>query len=98
MDWRMLGPVVAATTIANGRSYSGAPGEAYDVIDSDAAILGANGWTKVCPSGPTSARPPTAQLGGYWAARGFKFFDTTINSLIVYDGAAWRDPVTGSFV
>jgi hypothetical protein len=98
MNFRMLGPATAATVNVNGRTYIGAPGATYDVIDGDAKVLGANGWVLICPSGSTSARPPTNQLGGYSATQGTKFFDTTLSKLIAFDGIAWRDPATGASV
>lgn len=78
-----------APIVVFGRSYSAAPGTLLDVPDGDAAVLGANGWTIIAPSGPTSARPPRSGLTGN------KFFDTTLNQLLIFDGAAWRDQVTG---
>lgn len=95
---RMLGPPIAVTTVANGRAYAGAPGGVYDVIDGDADVLGANGWTKVCPSGTTAARPPKQHLGPYVAAPGFRFFDTTRGEIIVFDGENWRSPVSSALV
>ena len=67
--------------------------------DGDAAILGANGWVTVAPSGPPSARP-TAALGSanYTASEGARFFDTTLGYLIVFAGGAWRNPATGAAV
>lgn len=97
----MLGPVEIATQamVANGRAYSAAAGQPLDVLDADGEILGANGWIVVAPSGPTSARP-TAVLGGapYAASEGARFFDTTLNYLIIYAGGAWRNPATGAAV
>jgi hypothetical protein len=102
--YRMLpSPVVdEQTRIVNGRSFSGAPGAAYDIVDCDANTLEANGWTFVALSGPTSARPLPAltPIGpeGTQAGPGEKFFDTTLNALIVCDGATWRSPIDGSAV
>jgi hypothetical protein len=99
MNWRLLAPVgVSEQTIAvNGRGYTATPGMALDVIDSDAQILTANGWIKIAPSGPTSARPTPSTLSApYIAAPGFQFFDTSLNKIIAFDGATWRDPATGN--
>ena len=89
----MLPPAVVQnqTKMVNGRTYSGTPGTVQDVDDFDAGVLGANGWIQVCPSGPTSARPTGALVAS-------RFFDTTINLEIIYDGATWRSPVDGSSV
>jgi hypothetical protein len=106
LTYRMLGPVptgsaTSTTTTTYSRSYTGSPGQVFDIPDGDAQILGAAGWVLVCPSGPTSARPTTSSLdapGGYVAAKGVKFFDTTLSQSIVFDGATWRDPATGESV
>jgi hypothetical protein len=91
--------VTAQTIAVNGRTYSASPGSALDVPDFDAGALAANGWIKVAPSGPTSARPtPAATRAPYIAGNGSQFFDTTLTALIVYDGATWRNPATGAAV
>jgi hypothetical protein len=96
MTFRMLPPPVLSqqTVVVNGRTYTGQPGAAIDVVDFDAAVLGANGWAKVALSGPTSARPSLNQNAGppYAASRGLHFYDTSISALIVFDGATWRNP------
>jgi hypothetical protein len=80
--FRMLPPTSVAQQIrtVNGRTYSGAPGQAVDIVDFDAEVLTANGWTKVSLSGPTTSRPsPT--LGAtppYLAVPGLDFLDTTL--------------------
>jgi len=88
------------TTPVNGRSYTWSPGFVVDVADFDASVLGANGWTQVGLSGPTSARPTTNPNTNapYVAARGVQFYDTTIAKLITFDGQAWRSPVDGTLV
>ena len=99
MNIRMLPPaaVQKQTMTINGRAYTAAAGSFLDVADFDAGGLNANGWISVAPSGPTSARL-TGALGPYAAAPGVRYFDTTINALIIYDGATWRSPVDGSSV
>jgi hypothetical protein len=61
MNFRMFPPVALPeqTVTVNGRTYTGSPGSVQDIPDIDAEILGANGWTKVCLSGATAARPST---------------------------------------
>jgi hypothetical protein len=98
---RMLPPVAVAPQkkSINGRSYSGAPGSAVDIPDFDADILAAEGWIRVAPSGPTSARPtPLTSSAPYIAGPGSRFYDTTLGALIVFDGVTWRSPVNGSAV
>jgi len=97
-NFRMLPPNNASqqTVTANGRTYSGAPGSTLDVPDFDAQILAANGWVMVCASGPSSSRPlPIMASAPYVAGPGFQYLDTTLGAVIVYDGAAWRNPLTG---
>lgn len=102
LNIRMLPPpaVISQTIVVNGRSYSGAPGAVMDILDADAVMLSANGWVKVALSGPTSARPLTSQATGslYFAAPGLQFYDTSLGKIVVFDGATWRDPVTGAAV
>ncbi len=97
MKHRMLPPVDIRyqTHTVNGRTYTGSPGAAVDVVGFDADMLSANGWIYVCPSGDTSERP-TGTFGIYNANAGSKYFDTTLDKLIVSDGANWRDPATGN--
>jgi hypothetical protein len=101
-NFRLLPPVnvgVQNMTV-NGRAYSGAPGSVADVIDADAGVLAAAGWTKVAFSGPTSARPTIGAAAGpyFVAAPGLHFVDTTLNLEIVFDGATWRNPINGNAV
>ncbi len=98
---RILPPVAAIkqTVVTNGRTYTGTPGQTFDVPDYDAAVLTANGWIDIAPSGPTASRPaPNATTAPYTAALGTRYFDTTIAALIVFDGLTWRDPATGAAV
>ena len=104
LNFRMLPPPAVAqqTVIVNGRRYSGTPGTAVDIPDMDARLIGSNGWIICAPSGPTASRPTTNPntsapytLG---VVGGFEFFDTTLNKLIFWDGATWRDPVNGNAV
>jgi hypothetical protein len=79
------------TMTVNGRVYSCAVGATVDVIDFDAAVLTANGWIQVAPVGTTAQRPAKPGVGNF-------FHDTTLGKLIIFEGAAWRDPATGSAV
>src|SRR5579871_6225092 len=91
---RMLPPVAATgqNLTVNGRNYASTPGHAVDAPDMDAAILGANGWTRVALSGPTTARPTTNPNTAppYVAAPGVVFYDTTLSAPVIFDGATWR--------
>ncbi len=78
-------------TTINGNRYTPVPGTPLDVPDQDAQILEANGWVKAFPVGATAARPATPSRQQY-------FIDTTITAVIVWDGAAWRNAITGAAV
>lgn len=90
------------TMTVNGRSYTCQVGNVIDVLNFDAGVLEANGWTFIAQSGPTSARPTPSRSSigpeGSQAGAGAKFYDTTLGALIVCDGATWRSPVDGSEV
>jgi hypothetical protein len=88
---------VHQTAVVNGRSYTGAPGSVQSVADFDGQILGANGWTCLCKSGPTSARP-SGTLPPNAPTRGQFYFDETLGYTIAFDGATWRNPSSGAAV
>ena len=99
MNFRMWPPygVGYQTIVANGRTYTGVPGTSQDVADIDAAILAANGWTKVVLVGPTSSRP-NASMNAFLPNRIDHFYDTTIAKTIQWDGQTWRDIATANAV
>ena len=88
------------TSTVNGRSYTTTPGSLVDVVEPDAQVLGANNcvlplrWAQV---GPTSARPPTYP-DGRTIEPGLVYVDTSIAAVICWDGAAWRNLLTGAAV
>jgi len=94
MSFRMLPPINVAlqTQTVSGRKYSAVPGSFLDVPDFDAGQLAASGYIKICPSGTTAQRPTTNPNTAppYFAAPGFRFYDTTISAEIYWDGATWR--------
>jgi hypothetical protein len=67
----------------NGRSYDPAKG-AQSVVDFDAAVLEANGWSIQAETGVTASRPAHPVVGQ-------KFYDSTVSHTVVWDGKAWRD-------
>jgi hypothetical protein len=85
------------TINANGRTYTGAPGIVLDAPDFDSGPLGANRWTPLAKVGPTSARPSGTLPPGA-PTRGQFYIDTTLALVIAFDGATWRNPVTGAAV
>lgn len=98
---RMLPPsnIPQRTLTANGRAYSGTPGNVYDVLDADAAVLAANGWIdcgQSCATGsrPSSGVPPNA----YPLFVGAAYIDTSQNVVARWDGATWRNVITGASV
>jgi len=92
---RVLPPNTTGTDMitVNGRTYSAVAGGFLDVPDFDAAVMLANGWIRgaLGGSGPTASRPikpPTNTI----------FMDTSLSLLIVWDGKAWRNKITGAAV
>jgi hypothetical protein len=92
MTTRVFPPAyVASPCSANGRTYASPIGTPVDVADADAYVLGANNWTVLAPSGPTSGRIAVRGAGSL-------YFDNTLASLIIFDGVTWRNPATGAAV
>lgn len=94
--FNMMPPGTAPTTatIVNGRSYSCARGAVLtNVPPQDADVLEANGWVKTARDGggATSGRPANPLHGA-------TYHDTTLGITVVWDHAAWRNPVTGAIV
>lgn len=90
---RLLPSAAASASISvNGRGYTGTAGTPVDaILDGDAFVLSANAWIRVAQSGTTAQRPTTP-------ARGMLFLDLTLQYLIVFDGALWRNPYSGASV
>jgi hypothetical protein len=83
-------PIQRSYTVAGG-SFADVQG---DVNSGDAASLRSQGFIVVAQSGPTSARP----VFSAGQSPGFMYLDTTLGKIVVWDGAAFRDPNTGSSV
>jgi hypothetical protein len=98
LNRRLLPPVAAdnQTVTINGRTYTAAPGAALDVPDMDAVVLEANGWLSVAYSGPTTSRPGNTLTSVPMATPGFRYWDTTLSALAIWDGATWRSPAGAS--
>ena len=93
LTYRFLPPTatVKQSINVNGRVYSAMPGAAVDVPAMDAGVLGANGWAMVAGSGTTAQRPTNPFFGQL-------YHDNTVGYVIIWEGAAWRQPSTGSAV
>jgi hypothetical protein len=93
MNVRMLGGSKGKSVVgpASGTRYSQSSGAFVDAHESDVNALASAGFTKVAPSGPTSARPA--------AVPGAHFVETTLSKVLVADDAGvWRDPINGNAV
>lgn len=92
MNYRLFCPSSGPqqTCIVNGRTYTGVPGTPQDVPDFDMPGLRANGWTNLGVVGTTAQRPVVLPPGVK------HFVDTTINKIIYWDGATWRDMLGAS--
>ncbi len=78
---------------------SSTPGQTLDADIGDVdRLTTAGGWLKIAMSGSTASRPSAGLQGnitswadpGFKAGPGFPFWDTSLDELVVWDGAAWR--------
>ncbi len=93
---RILAPATGGTS--NGGEIVWTPGQILDVpagtqgkYGSDVTIIGL--------VGPTTDRPTNTQpesQAPFSLAKNLRYLDTTLGVTIVYDGATWRNPVTGA--
>jgi hypothetical protein len=78
------------------RSYSATAGGYIDAIgdptSGDAASLTSQGFITIGASGTTAQRP----TGAGFLKPSFVYVDTTLALVVVWDGANWRNPVTGA--
>ena len=88
---RVIGPLSGpfAELAIEGRRYESGGGRVQVVPAEDARILAFNGWTHLGACGPTGSRPARPPIGE-------PFFDLTLGAPLIFDGAAWRDTVTGA--
>jgi len=95
---RMLAPAVAKSAVkhGNGQSFNDAPGTSVDYVDHVAQLLEANGYTRVAQSGTTAQRPTNNTIP--ILTKGMFYVDTTLTQLIQFDGATWRNPISGASV
>jgi hypothetical protein len=92
IQYRFIPPGgLAKTSIVNGRTYSAAANGYVDVPVMDAFTLSAEGWCQVAGSGTTAQRPANPALGQL-------YHDNTLGYIVVFEGAAWRQPSSGSTV
>jgi hypothetical protein len=77
------------------RFYSATAGgfvdAAGDPFSGDAASMASVGWFILGTSGTTANRPPSPKVG-LWHV------DTTLGFAVVFDGANWRNPISGASV
>lgn len=67
------------------------PGSLDGIASGDAAMLVNAGYVAVGLSGPTAARPPTGSL-----TFGTIYVDTTLAIVVFWDGANWRNVISGA--
>jgi hypothetical protein len=100
-------PIVATFANLNGvvmvppppappqRAYVSTAGTPIDVpgtFDGDCATLVNAGYVAIALSGTTAARPTNTGL----LKPGLLYVDTTLSAVIFWDGANWRNAVTGA--
>ncbi|WP_053292752.1 hypothetical protein [Burkholderia pseudomallei] len=82
---------------AAGRPYSASPGNPISVPAEDAMILGGWGWilgargNPMVTEGPSANRPTAPVVND-------RHLDYDCGLQIFWDGATWRDPITGAAV
>lgn len=91
-----------ATTVANGHAYVGDPNTITDAADADVATLvGAGGWAQGPLVGTTAQRPGSPSAGTVFidlSLVGAPGMPTPSGRVILWDGANWRDLLTGAAV
>ena len=93
-NFRMLArPGASQPLTIYGQTYTPVAGTVYDVDGGTANYLGSNHWAKVIEVGPTASRPPRIEM-----IFPHLYLDTDLGLVIAWDGAVWRDPVTGNLV
>lgn len=68
-----------------GRVYTNTWDSVIDVPDSDAAVLAANGWLRVCFVGTTAQRPVSTAQAPNQIYRAMYYYDTTLSKMIIFD-------------
>src|SRR5712692_8049116 len=101
MTIRMLPTAGSPPTLTvNGRPYSVSPGSVLDIPDHDAVWAGGNGWEPALVNFEgkvgTTAQRPTRQANGLLLATGTLYLDTTLSVVALWDGAAWRNVLSGA--
>lgn len=93
MTIRMHPPAAGGTIVCYGRTYVGVAGTTIDMPDGDAFVAGSNGWTLASRGGvgTTAQRPSVPNKGD-------SYIDTTVGSIIMFDGKVWRNHATGATV
>jgi len=98
-NFKVISPPITKSPIVTpgGRTFAQTPGQAIDVVASDAEFLAANGWLSIGQSGTTAQRPTAnPSAGAYVAQPGTVYVDTTLAAVIVWDGTTWRNVLTGA--
>lgn len=101
MTTRLLPPgksTFPLSVTVNGRTYTAAAAGIVDVPDCDAMPLAANGWSVVARVGTTSQRPLNPAMCPSEPFPNQEYVDTTLGAVIVFDGATWRNVLTGAAV
>jgi hypothetical protein len=95
----IVGPNAAAVSpvIVNGRAIPASASPVDDTFEATGSLCG-SGWFRVCRVGTTAERPTTSAQEPSPAGISMLFLDTTLGYVIVFDGVAWRNPMTGAVV
>jgi hypothetical protein len=84
----------ASSFTFEGHTYSAEPGGYVDIAEPRAVADGVNrGWVRGPEVGTTAERPTNAARS---EGRGRLFIDTSVGSVLVFDGGHWRSLLTGA--
>jgi hypothetical protein len=90
-NYLMHPPANTKAVTLSGRTYATPNGTPITVNDYDAHVLEANGWINSGLTGTTANRPVKPPVGT-------EYIDSSLSLAIFWDGANWRNRVTGASV
>jgi hypothetical protein len=81
-----------------GRVYTSTIGAAPLIVpDFDAFVLTANGWMLAAKDGAgTTAQRPVASYGVAPPPTGYRYFDSDVGAMVIWNGKNWINHATGA--
>jgi hypothetical protein len=93
----IAGPAALSPVLVNGRTIAPSASPVDDTWEATGQLCSC-GWVRVGRVGSTAERPTASMQEPSPAGIGAPFLDTTLGYVIVFDGVAWRNPMTGAAV